>query len=133
MSATKTTTAKTAPKATEAEAPAYDFDSWSEEDEQKAILAAVPDVRHIIVERRFIGRLSDGSIVEVPLTLSLDEVDELQSDGAAPVDQFKAILRKVSGDDAANDFGSRDLVEGAILAEKFFRTLQRVQQAAFPE
>ncbi len=126
MSATKTTTAKT-------DAPVYDFDNWSEEDEEKAILAAVPNVRHIIVERRFIGRLSDGSIVEVPLTLSLDEVDELQSEGAAPVDQFKAILRKVSGDDAANDFGKRDLVEGAILAEKFFRTLQRVQQAAFPE
>lgn len=126
MSATKTTTPKT-------DEPTYDFENWSEDDEQKAILAAVPDVRHIIVERRFIGRLSDGSIVEVPLTLSLDEVDELQSEGAAPVDQFKAILRKVSGDDAATDFGKRDLVEGAILAEKFFRTLQRVQQAAFPE
>jgi hypothetical protein len=129
MANAKTTTPKTdAPSA-----PVYDFDNWSEDDEQKAILAAVPDVRHIIVERRFIGRLSDGSIVEVPLTLSLDEVDELQSEGAAPVDQFKAILRKISGDDAANDFGKRDLVEGAILAEKFFRTLQRVQQAAFPE
>lgn len=132
MAAAKTTP-KTEPKATAPEAPVYDFDNWSEEDEEKAILAAVPDVRHIIVERRFIGRLSDGLIVEVPLTLSLNEVDEFQSEGAAPVDQFKAILRKVSGDDAAKDFGERDMVEGAILAEKFFRTLQRVHGAAFPE
>lgn len=113
--------------------PEYDFDNWSEDDEVKAILAAVPDVKHIIVERRFIGRLSDGTIVEAPLSLTLDEVDELQAEGAAPVDQFKSILKKVHGDQSAADFGKRDLVEGAILAEKYFRTLQRVQQAAFPE
>ena len=123
----------TAAKTTKPDAPAYDFDNWSEEDETKAILAAVPDVRHIIVERRFIGRLPDGTIVEVPLTLSLDEVDEMQAEGAAPVDQFKAILKKVHGDASAAEFGKKDLVEGAILAEKYFRTLQRVQQAAFPE
>lgn len=119
--------------ATKTTQPDYDFDNWSADDEEKAILAAVPDVKHIIVERRFIGRLSDGTIVEVPLTLTLDEVDELQAEGAAPVDQFKSILKKVHGDQSAADFGKRDLVEGAILAEKYFRTLQRVQQAAFPE
>jgi len=121
------------PKITPPVAPEYDFDNWSEEDEEKAILAAVPDVRHIIVERRFIGRLSDGTIVEVPLTLTLDEVDELQAEGAPPIDQFKSILKKVHGDASANDFGKRDMVEGAILAEKFFRSLQKIQQAAFPE
>ncbi len=115
------------------EAVEYDFDNWTEDDETKAVLAAVPDVKYIIVERRFVGRLSDGTIIEVPLSLSIDEVDEFQAEGVAPIDQFKAILRKVGGDDAAADFGSRDLVEGAILAEKYFRVLTRVQQAAFPE
>jgi hypothetical protein len=122
-----------AAKTPKTEDPGYDFDSWSEQDEEKAILAAVPDVKYIIVERRFIGRLSDGTIIEVPLTLSLDEVDELQRDHATPVDQFKSILKKIHGDQSATDFGKRDMVEGAILAEKYFRTLQRVQQAAFPE
>lgn len=122
-----------AAKTTKTEDPGYDFDNWSEDDETKAILAAVPEVKHIIVERRFIGRLSDGTIVEVPLTLSLDEIDELQAEGAAPIDQFKSILKKVHGEQSAADFGKRDMVEGAILAEKYFRTLQRVQQAAFPE
>lgn len=122
---------KTEP-ATEA-APAYDFDSWSEEAEEKAIAAAVPDVKYIIVEKRFIGRLVDGTIVEAPLSLSLDEVDEMQAEHATPVDQFKSILKKVGGEKIASDFSSRDMVEGAILAEKYFRVLQRVQQAAFPE
>lgn len=121
------------PKKTTPTASEYDFDNWSEEDEEKAIVAAVPDVKYIIVERRFIGRLTDGTIVEVPLTLSLDEIDELQSDHDTPIDQFKSILNKIGGDELAADFGKRDMVEGAILAEKYFRVLQRVQQAAFPE
>lgn len=128
MATTRTT--KTQPKA---EQPVYDFDNWTDADEEKAILAAVPDVAYIIVERRFVGRLADGTIVEAPLTLTLDEVDELQADGAAPVDQFRRILKKVHGEQSAADFGKHDLVEGAILAEKYFRALQKVQQAAFPE
>lgn len=122
-----------AAKNTKPTAPEYDFDNWSEDDEEKAILAAVPDVKYIVVERRFIGRLSDGTIIEAPLTLTLDEVDEFQAEGAAPVDQFKAVLKKVHGEESAAEFGKQDVVEGAILAEKYFRVLQRIQQAAFPE
>lgn len=114
-------------------APEYDFDNWDEEAEEKAIAAAVPDVRMIIVERRAIGRLTDGMIVEAPLSLTLDEVDEMSASGMTPVDQFKVVLRKVGGDELANDFGRRDMVECAILAEKYFRLIQRIQQAAFPE
>jgi hypothetical protein len=129
MASPRKTTASTAAPA---ETP-YDFDNWTEEDEAKAILAAVPDVRHIVVERRFIGRFADGDIVEVPLTLSLDDVDELQADYPTPVDQFKAILRTLGGDEAAAKFTAHDLIETAIMAEKYFRTLGKVQQAAFPE
>ncbi|WP_295104744.1 hypothetical protein [uncultured Microbacterium sp.] len=121
------------PKKTTEPVPAYDFDSWSEEDEEKAIAAAVPEVKYIIVEKRFIGRLADGTIIEAPLSITLDEVDEMQAAYATPVDQFKSILKKVGGDELAADFSKRDMVEGAILAEKYFRTLQKVQQAAFPE
>lgn len=120
-------------KNTAPDAPAYDFDNWSEEDEEKAILEAIPDVKYIIVEKRFVGRLTDGTIIEVPLTLSFDDIEELQAEYASPVDQFKGILLKIGGEAMSSDFGRRDLVEGAILAEKYFRVLQRVQQAAFPE
>lgn len=125
MATTRTTTAK--------QTPAYDFDNWSEEDEDRAIAALVPDVKSIIVERRFIGRFLDGDTVEVPLTLSLDDVDALQNEGASPVDQFRTILKQIGGDDAAAKFSRHDLAETVILAEKYFRTLARVQMAAFPE
>ncbi len=114
-------------------APEYDFDSWTEDDEEKAIVAAVPDVKHIIVERRFIGRFTDGDLVEVPLSLSLADVDDLQAEHASPVDQFKQVLTNIGGEEVAEKFASHDLIEAAILAEKYFRTLQRVQAAAFPE
>lgn len=130
MAAPRTT--KTTAKPAEPEQP-YDFDAWTEEDEQKAIEAAVPDVRYIIVEKRFIGRLTDHTIIEVPLTLSLDEVDEMQADFETPIDQFKSLLGKFGGENAAAEFSKRDMVEAAILAEKYFRILQKVQQAAFPE
>jgi len=120
-------------ESTKTETPVYDFDGWSDEAEEKAIAAAVPDVKHIIVERRFIGRFVDGDIVEVPLSISLNDVDELQREHATPVDQFKSILRTVGGDDVATKFAGHDLVEAAIMSEKYFRTLQRVQSAAFPE
>ncbi|KAB1867337.1 hypothetical protein [Microbacterium algeriense] len=124
-------TPKTKPAA--AAVPEYDFDNWSEEAEEKAIAAAVPEVKYIIVEKRFIGRLGDGTIIEVPLTLSFDFIDQLQADYSTPIDQFKAILTEIGGEAISADFGKRDMVEGAILAEKYFRVLQRVQQAAFPE
>lgn len=110
----------------------YDFDNWSDEDEEKAILAAVPEVKHVIVERKFVGRLTDGTIVEVPLRLTLGDVNELQAEYSTPLDQFEALLKKVYGA-TAPDLSGVDMVEGAILAEQYFRTLQRVQQAAFPE
>lgn len=113
--------------------PEYDFDNWSEEAEAAALAAAVPDVRYIIVERKFVGRFTDGDIVEVPLSISLAAVDRLQEEHATPVDQFKAILEQIGGSEVAAAFVRHDLVETAILAEKYFRTLQRVQQAAFPE
>lgn len=120
-------------KTAAAAAPAYDFDNWSEDAEEKAIAAAVPEVKYIIVEKRFIGRLGDGTITEVPLTLSFDFIDQLQADYSTPIDQFKAILTEIGGEAISDDFGKRDMVEGAILAEKYFRVLQRIQQAAFPE
>ena len=52
---------------------------------------------------------------------------------SSPVDQFKMLLTDIAGPEVAAKFASHDLVEASIMAEKFFRTLQRVQQAAFPE
>ncbi|MEI3845208.1 MULTISPECIES: hypothetical protein [unclassified Microbacterium] len=120
--------------ATKTKTPEYDFDSWSEDAEEKAIaqIADTIDVRYIIVERTFIGRFTDGTIVEVPISLSLDDVDNLDGVGG-PVDQFKTILTNVGGEAAAKAFTSHDIAETAVLAEKYFTILQRVTKAALPE
>lgn len=112
---------------------AYDFDKWTEEDEEHAIASAVPNVKHIIAERRFVGRFEDGDIVEVPLSISLNDIDALQAEYPTPVDQFRAIIRTLGGEEAEQKFSQHDLVEAVIMSEKFFRVLQRVQAAAFPE
>lgn len=114
-------------------APEYDFDSWSEEDEAKAIAALVPDVRHIIVEGNFIGRFVDGKIVTLPVKLSVDDIDELDTVSPSPVDQLKHLLTKIGGPDAAKEFTSHDIAEAMLLATKYFDVLRRVAGASLPE
>lgn len=123
---------KTATPAPEPEV-VYDFDNWDEEKETAAIAAIAPDVKYIIVERRFIGRFTDGDIVEVPLTLSLQQVEELDEEHELPVDKFRALLVTFTGAEAAGKFVQHDLAETVVMAQKYFTALQKVQMAAFPE
>lgn len=111
----------------------YDFDSWTEDDETAAIASLVPDVRHIIVEKRFVGRFVDGTIVELPLTLSVDDIDELEAVTQSPVDQLKHLLTKIGGAAAAAEFTRHDITETTILASRYFTILQRVAKASIPE
>jgi len=111
----------------------YDFDSWDEEKEAAAIAGLVPDVRHIIVEKRFVGRFTDGTIVELPLTLSVDDINELETVADNPVDQLKHLLTKIGGAGAAAEFTRHDLVETTLLASRFFQTFERIAKASRPE
>lgn len=119
--------------ATRTTPPEYDFDNWSEEDEEKAIAALAPDVRHIIVEKNFIGRFTDGAVVTLPIRLTVDDIDELDSVSPSPVDQLKHLLTKIGGADAAKEFTSHDIAEAMILATKYFGVLRRVAGASLPE
>ena len=111
----------------------YDFDSWSDEAEQQAIAALVPDVRHIIVENRFIGRFLDGTLVELPLRLSVDDIAELEQVAPGdPIEQLRHLLTKVGGEKAAKSFTSHDIAETMILASKFFDIIQRIAGAPPP-
>lgn len=116
-----------------AEVEEYDFDNWSEEDEQKAIEALKPDVRYVIVEKTFVGRFGDGVIVKLPLSISLDDIDRLSADFPNPVDQVKELLRTMGGDDALAQFTSHDLTETVVMAEKFFQVFSRIAGASLPE
>lgn len=113
--------------------PVYDFDNWSEEDEKKALAALVPDIKHIIVEKNFVGRFPDGAIVKMPLSISLDDVDALQAETDNPVDQFKILLTRIGGEEAAAEFSRHDLAETAVMTERFFTIFSRIAGASFPE
>ena len=123
---TNTTNAKAA-------AEEYDFDSWTEEDEKAALAALVPDIKHIIVEKNFVGRFADGVIVKLPLSISLDDVEALQKESESPVDQFKALLERVGGAEVVREFSRHDLAETVVMSERFFTIFSRISQAALPE
>lgn len=110
----------------------YDFDTW-DQDAEDAALAALNDVKYIIVEQDFVGRFSDGTIVRIPLRLNLALVDELQLAHPSQIDQFKSLVQTFGGDDLAAAIDAQGLIAVAILTEKYFRCLARAQELAFPE
>ena len=126
-------TTKTKTKATGNELEAeYDFDSWTQEDEDAA-LRKINDVKHIIVGGNFVGRFGDGTIVKIPLELKLSTIDELQEKFTSPVDQFSHLIRTYAGEEVADSLKDRSIIPLAILSEKFFRCLARAQEIHFPE
>lgn len=127
--------ASTKPKSEESpvESEEYDFEGWTEDDEKAAIAALAPEVRYIIVEKTFVGRFADGAIVKMPLSISLDDIDQLQAESESPVDQFKALLTKIGGESAARAFSSHDLAETVVMSERFFKIFSRIAQASLPE
>ena len=129
MATSKTTTS--APAA-DAKVEEYDFDNW-DQDAEDAALSALNDVKHIIVEGSFVGRFADGTIVKIPLSLSLSMVDELQADFTSQIDQFKNLLRTFGGDELVEHLEKQNLIPVAIMTEKYFRCLGRAQELAFPE
>lgn len=125
--------ASTKPKTKTEPVEEYDFDSWTEADEEKALALLVPDIKHIIVEKNFIGRFPDGSIIKMPLSISLDDVDALQAESGNPVDQFKTLLSRVGGKDVASEFSRHDLAETVVMSERFFTIFSRIAKASLPE
>ncbi|MEV8336974.1 hypothetical protein [Leucobacter sp. NPDC077196] len=111
----------------------YDFDSWDDAAEKKALVALAPDVKYIIVEGTFIGRFPDGVIVKLPLSISLDDIDAMTKNTPNPVDQVKNLLRTVASEDEVAEFTKHDMTETIVMAEKFFTVFSRIAQAALPE
>jgi hypothetical protein len=128
--AARTTTTKPAPVV---KAEEYDFDNWTEEDETAAIAALAPKIRHIIVEKNFIGRFEDGVTVKLPLSISLDDIDLLTADHPNPVDQVKALLGTLGGEDSVKEFTKHNIAETLAMTERFFAVFQRISRATIPE
>lgn len=128
--ATRTTTKTAAPSPDAVDE--YDFDNW-DQDAEDAALAALNDVKHIIVEHDFVGRFADGTIVRIPMRLNLALVDQLQAEHTSEIDQFKSLVQTFGGDDLAAALDKQGLIAVAIITEKYFRCLGRAQELAFPE
>lgn len=111
----------------------YDFESWTEDSETQAIAALVPKVQHIIVEKDFIGRFEDGTIVKLPLSLSVDEIDALTEKTENPVDQVKVLLEQLGGKDAVAEFTRQNMTETIAMANRFFAVFARIAGASLPE
>lgn len=121
------------PRKTAAPAPEYDFDNWSEEDEAKAIAALAPEIKHIIVEGNFLGRFEDGTIVRLPLSITLNELDALTEKTDNPVDQVKVLLEQMGGKDALAEFTRHNMTETIAMANRFFTVFARIAGASVPE
>lgn len=125
-----------AARATTKTAPAvekYDFDAWSEADEEKALAALAPEIKYIIVEKNFIGRFSDGTIVKLPLSITLDDIDALTEKTENPVDQVKVLLERIGGKDAVSEFTKQNMADTIAMAGKFFSIFSRTAGASLPE
>lgn len=110
----------------------YDFDGWTQEDEDKALIA-LNDVRYIIVEGDFVGKFADGLVVRIPLSLPISIIDELQEQFDTPLEQFRHLLTLFAGEEVAKSLSTRSMIPVAIMTEKFFRAMARAQELAFPQ
>ena len=112
----------------------YDFDSWSEDDEEKAIEAVATSIKvpHIIVENSFVGRFPSGEIVKVPLRVPV-EIADIADQETNPVDQLRSILDKLGDKKATETILSQGLLETVAFANSYFSTIQRIAGASLPQ
>lgn len=117
---------------------AIDFDALLadyDEDAEIERLVAETRVEHVIVEDRFLGRFTDKTLVEVPLRVTVEAIDELQNvEGVNnPVDQLKALLGALGDEATVNALVKRDIAEVAAFAEYYFEVLNKRAKASLPE
>lgn len=115
---------------------AAQFDAWSEDDEAKVIAEIVEtsQVKYVVTpEKNFYGRFPDGEVVTVPLRVTLETVDQITTVGDAEVDQLKMLFTILGMDEEAESTSKRDITEMVDFAAKYFKVLQKVQQATVGE
>lgn len=115
-----------------------DFDTWTEDDEEAAIkqIAAESSVRYIIVEKDFVGRFPDGTILRAPVRLSVNDLNVITStdaDGGTEVDQIKALLRVLGREEDLAALEAQDLVSATDYAMKYMKVFSRVAGIALGE
>ena len=86
--------------------PDIDFDDWTSEQEEAALkqLAQAAKCKYAIGDNHFYGKFPDGTIISMPLNLSLDDVNDITEGDVSSVDQFTRLIEKIAGKDDAKKF-----------------------------
>ena len=107
-----------------------DFDNWDDKKEEAALkeIAAAAKCKYAIGYQHFYGRFPDGTVLSMPLDISLEDVNEISQDDVASVDQFIRLLEKITGPDQVETFISQPTPSMIDMANKYFETFQKINQ-----
>ncbi len=122
-------------KTTAATKYAAAFEAWDDDAEQAAIdeVVATSKVDHIIVEgRTFVGRFTDGKIVEASLAIPFDKFLELDA-ALPPMEQFSWLMDAIGGGKAVEELKARSTLDSLAYISLYFETFQKIQKAALGE
>ena len=110
--------------------PDIDFDDWTSEQEEAALkqLAQAAKCKYAIGDNHFYGKFPDGTIISMPLNLSLDDVNDITEGDVSSVDQFTRLIEKIAGKDDAKKFLAQPTPSMIDMANKYFETFQKLNQ-----
>ena len=96
--------------------PEIDFDSWTPEQEEAALkqIAQASKCKYAIGDNHFYGRFPDGTIINLPLSISLEDVNEL--------------IEKIAGKEDAEKFLAQPTPSMIDMANKYFEIFQKLNQ-----
>lgn len=125
----------TASRTTKTQVEKYDFDAFDAEAEDAAIAQiAENSVKYIIVEKTFVGRFASGTIVKVPLDITVSIANGIDEDAAGnPIDQLQRLFELIGDEESAKTILAQGLVESVVFATKYFTVLQKITKASLPE
>lgn len=110
--------------------PEIDFDSWTPEQEEAALkqIAQASKCKYAIGDNHFHGRFPDGTIINLPLSISLEDVNEISEGDVASVDQFTRLIEKIAGKEDAEKFLAQPTPSMIDMANKYFEIFQKLNQ-----
>lgn len=110
--------------------PEINFDSWTPEQEEAALkqIAQAAKCKYAIGDNHFYGRFPDGTIINLPLSISLEDVNEISEGDVASVDQFTRLIEKIAGKEDAEKFLAQPTPSMIDMANKYFEIFQKLNQ-----
>lgn len=137
----KTTTrrpaAKTAPALVvdEIDLADLDFDNWSEEDEQAALVRLQEELKpkFLIVEKSVAAKFPSGFIIKTSVDIQYDKLTEITAAGEQADDQIMAVLEFLGQGDEVAELQRQGIVSVMAFAQKYFEVWQKVAGAPMGE